>query len=200
MQPVHVLLTGAIRIGKSTALRRAVSLLGTTPGGFVTWFPDQDASYRQLLLGAVDGSDRGCVAAETKAGNPPQCHHAAFDTLGATLLREASEKPLIVMDECGRFEAGAMAFQREVLRCLEGDVPVLGVVRHLGQPSWLDSLTSHPNVEVVVVTQENRDRIPQWLVRHFAPLLAVHDVESARTYSGPESADFLPSFAQNELK
>ena len=67
---------------------------------------------------------------------------------------------LWVMDECGRLERDALAFQRAVLEKLEGDTPVLGVVRE-GFPGWTKSIASHPNVELITVTEDNRDALPE---------------------------------------
>ena len=86
---------------------------------------------------------------------------ARFDALGASFLRAAQAHPegLILMDECGRFEREAYAFQREIARCLDGDIPVLGVVRQ-GVLGWTELIRSHPRVTLLTVTAENRDAMP----------------------------------------
>ncbi|MEG1515926.1 MAG: nucleoside-triphosphatase, partial [Clostridia bacterium] len=66
---------------------------------------------------------------------------------------------VIVMDECGRLERDATAFQAEVLRCLNGDKPVLGVVRE-NAGGWTQCILSHPRVRLTRVTPENRDALP----------------------------------------
>ena len=63
------------------------------------------------------------------------------------------------MDECGRFEGQAAAFQAEIFAALDGTIPVLGVVRQ-GFHSWLDDLRSHPKVTLLPVTVDNRDVLP----------------------------------------
>ena len=50
-----------------------------------------------------------------------------FDGLGVELLR-AQPGSLILMDELGFLEQDAAAFRREVLRCLDGSIPVLAVI------------------------------------------------------------------------
>ena len=84
-----------------------------------------------------------------------------FDELGGGALRRARESGagLILMDECGRFEGHALGFQREIFAVLEGDTPVLGVIRQ-GFPGWLDRLRAHPKIRLITVTEENRDALP----------------------------------------
>ena len=67
---------------------------------------------------------------------------------------------LWVMDECGRLERDALDFQRAILEKLEGDTPVLGVVRE-GFPGWTKAVAAHPNVVLVAVTEDNRDALPE---------------------------------------
>lgn len=81
-----------------------------------------------------------------------------FDTVGVSLLKDTDPCGLILMDEVGVQEESAFQFHAAVLERLDGDTPVLGVVR--SKPGILtDAVRAHPNVEVVTVTEENRDEI-----------------------------------------
>ncbi len=62
------------------------------------------------------------------------------------------------MDELGFIEKDAAGFQNAVLSTLNGSVPVLGVVRNMQTP-FLDQVRTHPNVDVIFVTKENREEI-----------------------------------------
>ena len=67
-----------------------------------------------------------------------------------------------VLDELGPHEEQAAAFRQAVLRALEGDVPVVGVLQQ-AESAFLRQVASHPNVRVVTVTEENRDALRRWL-------------------------------------
>ena len=45
------------------------------------------------------------------------------------------------------------------MKCLDGDIPVLGALR-LDQP-WHALIRNHPGVRVFPVTAENRDALPE---------------------------------------
>ena len=67
------------------------------------------------------------------------------------------------MDELGPKERNADAFREGVLRALDGDTPVYGVLQQAESP-FLEAVRSHPEVEVITVTEENRDALPQELL------------------------------------
>ncbi|MEG2204734.1 MAG: nucleoside-triphosphatase, partial [Oscillospiraceae bacterium] len=170
MPPLHILQTGEIGAGKSTVASRTVDLLGISPGGFVTYFTQREQPDRTLWLSPADRCAPGREVAKIIGNRPASIDSALFDSFGAALLRQARESsPLILMDECGRFESQAQLFTAEVLRCLEANCPVLGVVRRLNAPSWLDTLTGHPRAQVIEVDPSNRDRLPEQLAAHFRP-------------------------------
>jgi len=160
---VHIFLTGAIQCGKSTVVSRAMTLTGLSVGGFRTAFgPDRRGTGRLLYLYPAGGPPQLDEAHEVVHfnGDTPIPLPKRFDALGTRFLAEAraTETGLIIMDECGRLEWEALAFQAAVLETLDGDVPVLGVVRH-GFPGWTKAIVSHPRVRVITVTPENREHL-----------------------------------------
>ncbi len=118
------------------------------------------------------------VAAEFDGTTRPQIHLDTFNSYGctcidrglehaATLSKNPAICPILVLDECGYLESGAGNFQQAVLRALDTPIPILGVVRQMTPPSWLDSIRNHPNTKLVTVTQENRDVLAPQLANHF---------------------------------
>ena len=159
---MHVFLTGERGIGKSQAIRTAVSLIGRVPYGFLTRFGTEGDPTAALYMVSpsrqepMGEAERIAVRRDGRITLLPD----RFDSLAADLLREASCHPegIILMDECGHLEAGLTHFHAEILRCLDGDIPVLGALR-LDQP-WHALIRNHPGVKVFRVTAENRDSLP----------------------------------------
>lgn len=123
-----------------------------------------------------------CVAAEFDGMTRPKLHLDAFDRYGRacieeglaradTLSRDPSVCPILVLDECGYLESHAAAFQQTVLRALDTPVPILGVVRQMTAPCWLDAVRNHPDTVLVSVTEENRDALVSELTSHFLSCL-----------------------------
>ena len=74
---------------------------------------------------------------------------------GVALLEQAGP-PLILMDELGFMENEAHVFQQKVLEILDGNIPVLGVIKPQSFP-FLDKVRNHPKVKVLDITTENRE-------------------------------------------
>lgn len=164
---MHVFLTGDVHTGKSTALARYLDESGLTAGGFRTVADNyaQDGSSEIFLLG-VHETKAACGAHNRVARRNRSCtagytaYPTIFDTVGCALLNAASRHAqIILMDALGFMESDALAFQRAVLRCLDGDIPVVGVVKRQQTP-FLERVRSHPGVCILEVNQENRAALP----------------------------------------
>ncbi|MBO5122414.1 MAG: nucleotide kinase, partial [Oscillospiraceae bacterium] len=81
-----------------------------------------------------------------------------FNAIGCRCLADLEWAELIVMDELGPAESAAAAFQDRVLALLDGEIPVLGVLQE-GESAFQRQVATHPNVELIYVTKENRDSL-----------------------------------------
>lgn len=165
---MHVFLTGTVQSGKSTAILSVIRQAKEKVGGFCTAFGEgRGTAQWNLYLFPASGApifDEAHVVARFQRGNPPHTIPSRFESLGVPLLEEAAETAqLIIMDECGRLEGEATAFQNKVLELLDGETPVLGVIRR-DFNDWTEAIAQHPNVQVVQLTQENRDALPAMLL------------------------------------
>lgn len=162
-------LTGEKQVGKSTALRRALTASSLRFGGVMTRF-DARHGLRALYLlpySAEGELPEGAALPESAVcarmgGAGKQVFPQVFDERGAALLREAADAEVIVIDELGYLESEAAGFREAVLRVLRGPKPVVGVVRQ-GLGAWADA----PLGTVIEVTAANREEVPalvrKWL-------------------------------------
>jgi len=171
---MHVFLTGEIQVGKSTAIRRFLADTDAQADGFLSHIVSVDAAKpeagRNLYLARFDtqiGETDSVLAASNVAAShstqgfaPFDVYTDVFDTHGANLVRSAGRHGLILMDELGRMEENAEAFKRAVFERFDGNIPILGVVKMVQTP-FLDAVRAHPNVRVVMVTEQNRDDVPR---------------------------------------
>jgi nucleoside-triphosphatase len=87
----------------------------------------------------------------------------AFDVFGVKLLT-CGQNGLIVMDELGFLESNANRFNHLILELLEGDTPILGVIKTIKTP-FLDQIRANNKVSVIEVTEANRDQLYPELLR-----------------------------------
>lgn len=163
---MHIFLQGPKRIGKSTVISKTLELLAAVAplslGGFFTWNGGK-GDPRVYMRPAPCGEGEGAVLASYDAalgrmvGEPD-----AFERDGVRILSSSANADLIIMDELGFLESGARLFQQAVFDILEGDAPVLGVLR-LGEVAWHERVKLNARVTLVDVSEANRDGLPREL-------------------------------------
>lgn len=148
----HLFLTGLRGVGKSTLLNQILSDFSRKIGGFQTvWNNDQ---LYLLPYGATDFPLDNRVAGRFDLAR--WRNSKAFDHVGETLFVGGHD--VIVMDELGFFEGDSPVFQEKILECLDGETPVIGVIKPQ-HTDFLDKIRSHPQVDILWVTEANRNRL-----------------------------------------
>lgn len=81
-----------------------------------------------------------------------------FETLGAAVMKKVKEMPekTAVIDELGKAEADAPAFQEALFSCLDTQSLVIGVLQK-NTGAFTQAVAERPDVEVIEVTEKNRD-------------------------------------------
>lgn len=156
----HLFFTGRKGVGKSTLVRVAID--GKRVGGFFTKRVEgllERPSVHLLRAGAAD-----VPSAENLLFCCGGADMQQFDKLGCGALADTAGCDVLVMDELGPHEEQAAAFRQAVLRALDGDIPIIGVLQQ-AESAFLRQVAAHPNVRVITVTEENRDALHHWLIQ-----------------------------------
>jgi len=155
---MHIFLTGEKRAGKTTLLKKIIETIGIEPKGFRTVAGEKEADGYEYIYIIPYGEElkkekTQPVGARKKGGFPK-----VFDKIGVKILRDTLDPApkLIIMDELGFMESDARFFKKAVLDILDGDIPVLGVIkpRHT---VFLDGIRDRDDVRVIEVTEGNRN-------------------------------------------
>ena len=169
---MHIFLTGDVQVGKSTIIKKTLAALKLRDiGGFRSVsVPDlPDGAMSVYLIPAGDehpmmgnwnrvGIRKGCGRG---IGKFPE----AFERAGVQVLKGAEGMPLILMDEVGRMESAAAQFSERILELLDGSAPILGVVQKIADTKLTNAIRQHPNVRVLTVTKENREKLAEEVLR-----------------------------------
>ncbi len=169
---MHIFLTGEVGCGKSTAIRRSLQMLGDPRlGGFRTiTVPslELDALGELYIVAPDDAGNLRCrdnLVGIRWGGGKGTGFASGFEVGGCRLLTTPPpDTKLLLMDELGTMERMAPQFCAAVLAALDGDLPVVGVVKPIHAP-LLDAVRAHPRVLVISVDQENRDDLPALICR-----------------------------------
>lgn len=160
MKKKHIFYTGPRGIGKSTLLQKHLAQFQGVFAGFRTVKVPCGESFSVHML-PVDKKEMPTEENFLFCRDEKRAYEKnalRFDVLGCRLLTNIEGAELIVMDELGSAESAAKAFQGRVLALLDGEIPILGVLQE-GKSAFQQRVATHPNVELIYVTEENRDSL-----------------------------------------
>jgi nucleoside-triphosphatase len=167
---VKLLVTGPPRIGKSTAIACLVRLLrkhNAIVGGFITYEQREQGRRVGFIVQDLAGP-QAVIAHETyKTGVQVGRFGVdvlAFERVGVPALHRAADRAgIVVIDEIARMELASEAFVKLTEQVMNGPASVVASV-HLHPHPFTDALKRRADVELLVLTLDNRDDAPSQLL------------------------------------
>lgn len=159
----HLFLTGDKQVGKSTLLRRLMDVRQLDCAGFETKAFYLSGERRGFTLhGRVQMPpyENDCICCVRTGEKKAAPVLETFNQNGVDILKLSLESaaPYILMDEIGRLESRSEAFCAQVLRTLDGEKRVLGVLQKCSS-ALVEQIMARDDVTVLTVTEENREEI-----------------------------------------
>jgi nucleoside-triphosphatase len=174
-----VLLTGRPGVGKTTAAGDIAARLGPKQtDGFISSEIREDGRRAGFGVAVLHSNEVGLLArpglvSEFRFGSPGADGHPRLGVTHEFLENvacrriEASEAPLIVIDEIGPMQATSARFRRLVESLLAEARSVFGTVA-LAEDDWISAVRDHPDVSTIELTHGNRDTVREALIAYFA--------------------------------
>jgi nucleoside-triphosphatase THEP1 len=166
-----LLLTGQPGTGKTALIKEALARTKVKGGGFYTEEIRTGGIRQGFRIVALDGQE--AILAHVGISSPYRVSKYRVDTdaldrVGVSALRQAlKESDLIVIDEIGKMELLSPLFREAVMQAINSDKRVLGTIMVNPHP-LADEIKRHPEVEVLLVTRDNRpqvmNKVLNWLV------------------------------------
>ena len=166
-----LLLTGQPGTGKTALIKEALARTKVKGGGFYTEEIRTGGIRQGFRIVALDGQE--AILAHVGISSPYRVSKYRVDTdaldrVGVSALRQAlKESDLIVIDEIGKMELLSPLFREAVMQAINSDKRVLGTIMFNSHP-FADEIKRHPEVEVLLVTRDNRpqvmNKVLNWLV------------------------------------
>ena len=170
----NVLVTGRPGVGKTTLVRAVVDALGVRAMGFVTREIREGGERVGFSITDLEGPSG--VLARVDLESPYRVarygvNRDDLERIGvAALDRAIGRARLIVMDEIGRMELCSESFQSAVRRALDCPVPVLATIQDHAN-SFLDAIRARDDIELLRITEADRDSARARVARLLAGLL-----------------------------
>ncbi len=169
----NVLLTGRPGCGKTTVVRRVIERARSARlAGFYT--EEIRREDRRLGFNAIGLAGGSTVLAHidfrtTRRVGRYGVELDGFESLlRAELGRPADQVDLFIIDEFGKMECFSSVFVQAARIVLDGPVPVLATIAMKGG-GFIEQVKRRPDAELLHVTSQNRDGLPDLLLTRLLP-------------------------------
>jgi len=155
-------LTGKPGTGKTALIKEALARTKVEGGGFYTEEIRTGGIRQGFRIVTLDGQE--AILAHVNISSPHEVSKYKVDTdslnrVGVSVLRRAlKESDLIVIDEVGKMELLSPQFREAVTQAINSGKKVLGTIM-LNPHPFADEIKRHPEVEVLLVTRDNRTEV-----------------------------------------
>ncbi len=166
---MRLLLTGIPGIGKTTVIRNALRKLeGIKCAGFYT----EEKRYQRERIGfkimTLDGEE-GTLASIDRGRGPTvgryTVHVEEFERLALPLIDpEITPADLYIIDEIGKMELLSQRFRTKLTDLLAQPSNLLATIAKKGK-GFVEQIKGRNDIELIEVTRENRDRLPEEIAR-----------------------------------
>ncbi len=182
IEPTQILLTGRPGVGKTSAVRRTAEVLserGLPVAGFYT--EEMRHERRRVgFRGVPFGGGESLVIAHVRL-QPSRVGRYGVDVDAIDLLStrhlEPVDEAIVLVDEIGKMECLSATFVAAMRRLLDSGRPLLATVG-LGGGEFMRSVRQRRDALHAIVTESNRDRIPEraarWLAARDRTLASIH--------------------------
>ena len=175
-----LLLTGSPGVGKTTVLLRVVECLkakGYSVGGMVSREVRSDRTRVGFEILDLGSGSRGWLAHVNQKSGPSVGKYRVnledLDNIGANAIVSAAENfDIVVIDEIGPMELFSEKFREAVRKAVEGGKLVVGVVHWKARDRLIDEVKKREDIEIIVVTYENRNKLHQTIIEKAAEHMA----------------------------
>lgn len=165
------LLTGPPGIGKSTVVSKVIYLVRSRGFGVGGCLTKERRRGRErtgfTMIDLMTGLEGPLASSEGSLG--PRVGRYRVDVKGlseigaSALERAASGAEVIVIDEVGPMELTSPEFKRAAEACLASGKPMLAVVHDKMKDPLIDQIKAMPGKEMIEVSLQNRDGLPEML-------------------------------------
>jgi nucleoside-triphosphatase len=168
MSSIRVFLTGEPGCGKTTVIReitRIINAKGMKAGGVISGEIRRNGVRVGFSLEGLETDVHGTLAHVERADGPRvgmyRVNLADIERVGVTsILRAIDSSDVIIVDELGPMELYSTSFVSAVEKALKSEKPLVGTIHKRASHDLVRSIRANPSYEIVEVTKENRDLMP----------------------------------------
>lgn len=162
----NIFLTGAPSSGKTTVIKKITACLRSKAKGFYTEEERIGGKRVGFVLNTLDG--RKAYLAHQDIDSPYHIRRYKVSVENVESVAVPSIEPkddyIIILDEIGKMECFSERFKEAVLKVLNSPNIVVGTITY-GGDDFIMSIKNRDDIEIYEVTLENRDSLPDQILK-----------------------------------
>jgi len=168
----NIFITGVPSSGKTTLIKKVISGLTYPASGFYTEEERLDGRRCGFILKTLDGKSGYLGHENIQSEYFIRRYGVSIDNIENIAVPSIvpSDDKIIILDEIGKMECFSEKFQSATLRVLESKNIVIGTIT-LGGTSFIHKVKSRDDIEIIELTPENRDKLPDIILVKIDELL-----------------------------
>jgi len=168
----NIFLTGAPSSGKTTVIKKVIARLHSPATGFYTEEERVEGRRAGFVMKTLDGRS-GYLAHQDIRSNLHIRRYGVsienIETIAAPSITPRN-RHIIILDEIGKMECFSDVFKQAALTALDSHNIVIGTIT-LGGDEFITRIKRREDIEILEVTPENRDALPDLILERTAMLL-----------------------------
>jgi len=168
----NIFVTGAPSSGKTTVIKKIIQLLPVSARGFYTEEVRVENKRVGFLMHSLDGRE-GYLAHQDISSDYKIRRYgvniANIESIAVPAITPNAER-VIILDEIGKMECFSQRFMAAAKQALDSPCIVIGTIT-LGGSDFILEVKNRSDIEIFEVTLENRDSLPEMIIKRILPLL-----------------------------
>lgn len=170
----NIFLTGAPSSGKTTVIKRVIKNLNIPARGFYTEEERIAGKRVGFLMKTLDGR-KGYLAHKDITSEFHIRRYGVsienIETIAAPSIHP-SNRDIIILDEIGKMECFSGVFKQAAISTLDSPNIVVGTIT-FGGGDFIMGIKKRGDIEIIEVTPDNRDLLPDQILRKIAGILNI---------------------------
>jgi nucleoside-triphosphatase len=169
----NIFLTGAPSSGKTTVIKKVIEGLEYPANGFYTEEERIAGTRVGFVMKTLAGETGYLAHQDIKSDFRIRRYGVSIHNIEtiAVLSINTANNNIIILDEIGKMECFSDRFKRAAVKALDSSNVVVGTIT-LGGDEFIVKLKTRGDMELIDVTKENRDLLPDIILGKISNLLA----------------------------
>jgi nucleoside-triphosphatase len=168
----NIFLTGAPSSGKTTVIKKLIKKLDRPSSGFYTEEERIDEKRVGFIMKTLDGKSGYLAHQDIKSDFHIRRYGVSIENIETIAVPSITPVKLdvIILDEIGKMECFSEVFKQAALKALDADNIVIGTIT-IGGGDFIQGIKRREDIENHEVNQENRDSLPDVILRKLEVIL-----------------------------